>query len=135
MPVIQWSTDFELDQPVMDDTHREFVECLNRLAEAPAGDLPARLDDFIAHTEAHFAQEDRWMEELEFPPIGCHMGEHANVLEVAREVRRRVAAGETQFAQTLAEAMAEWFPHHAQTMDAMLAHFIREKGYTPKKAA
>ena len=135
MPVIEWSPTFELDQPLMDDTHREFVDCLNRLAAAPPGELLARLDEFIAHTEAHFAQEDRWMEEIDFPPIGCHMGEHANVLEVAREVRRRVAGGEPQFARTLAEAMAEWFPNHAQTMDAMLAHYIREKGYQPKKAA
>ena len=119
----------------MDDTHREFVELLNRVAASPENGLLASLDEFIAHTEAHFGQEERWMEALQFPPLHCHQGEHANVLEIMREVRKRVACGETHLGRTLAEAIAEWFPQHATSMDTVLALFMAQVGFAPEAHA
>ena len=131
MPLLEWSAALELGQPLMDETHRDFVEFLNRLDAAAGADSLLRLDEFIAHTEEHFGQEEAWMERTAFPPLGCHKGEHDNVLEVMREVRRRVAAGEAHYARTLTAALAEWFPHHAATMDAMLAEFMQSAGFDP----
>ena len=92
-PLIEWSETLVLDQPAMDLTHREFVALLNRVGEAGEGELLARLDEFIAHTEAHFGQEEAWMEAMQFPALGCHRAEHEGVLETMHEVRKRVAGG------------------------------------------
>jgi hemerythrin len=124
MTVLTWSDALAVGHGAMDDTHHEFVEHLNRVATAPDAELLARLDQFIAHTEAHFAQEEAWMAASDFPASACHLGDHQNVLEVSREVRRRVVAGELQYARTLAQALAEWFPLHAGSMDAVLALFL-----------
>ncbi len=118
----------------MDDTHRGFVEQLNRVGEAADSAVLAALDDFIAHSEAHFGQEERWMDAIEFPPRGCHRGEHEKVLETVREVRRRVEAGDVRLGRTLAEALAEWFPQHAMSMDAILAMYMAEIGYRPDES-
>ena len=131
MAALEWSAALELGQPVMDATHRDFVRFLNQLDAATGADSLARIDEFIAHTEVHFGQEEAWMERTAFPPFGCHKGEHDNVLEVMREVRRRVAAGETHYARNLTAALAEWFPQHAATMDAMLAEFMQSAGLDP----
>ena len=40
------------------------------------------------------------------------------------EVRRRVALGEADLGQRLAEEMPLWFEHHVDTMDNMLAQFM-----------
>jgi hemerythrin len=130
-PVLAWSAQLALGQSVMDDTHREFVAQLNRVGDAVDSGVLAALDDFIAHTEAHFAQEEQWMEATAFPPLGCHRAEHAKVLETAHEVRKRVAAGDIHLGRMLAEALAEWFPQHATSMDAMLALFMQQTGYVP----
>lgn len=130
-PLLAWSSELALDQTTMDDTHREFVDLLNRVAAVPEAELPASLDAFIAHTEAHFGEEERWMQEFAFPPLHCHQGEHANVLEVMREVRRRVADGQVHLRKTLTEAIAEWFPQHAGSMDAVLALYMKQIGYAP----
>ena len=129
MPLMEWSEELVLGQPAMDGTHREFVELLNRLGAAGEGDLLARLDEFIAHTEAHFGQEEAWMEAMQFPPLGCHRAEHEGVLEIMREVRNRIAGGEPHYGQVLAKAIAEWFPLHAQSMDTVLALYIRQTGF------
>ena len=130
-PLLEWSDQLSVAQSTMDETHREFVDLLNRVGAAGEDELLASLDAFIAHTEEHFGAEERWMAELAFPPRGCHGGEHANVLEVAREVRKRVAAGEVRLAATLAEAMAEWFVQHAGSMDTVLAMYMKQIGYVP----
>jgi len=135
MPLMEWSEELVLDQPAMDGTHREFVELLNRLGAAGEGDLLARLDEFIAHTEAHFGQEEAWMEAMQFPPLGCHRIEHEGVLEIMREVRKRIAGGETHFGEVLARAVAEWFPLHAGSMDVVLALYMQQTGFEPPAPA
>jgi hemerythrin-like metal-binding protein len=134
-PVLAWSEQLAIGQATMDDTHREFVEQLNRVGAAADSAVLAALDDFIVHTEAHFGQEERWMDAIEFPPRGCHRGEHEKVLETVREVRKRVEAGDVRLARTLAEALAEWFPQHATSMDAILAMYMTQIGYQPEEAA
>ena len=134
MPVMQWNESLVLDRGVMDETHEEFIELLNRLADAPDEKMLAVLDEFIAHTEEHFAQEQRWMEQMTYPPLTCHVREHDGVLETAHEVRRRVAAGEMRFGQVLARAVAEWFSNHAASMDNVLALYMKEVGYKPEDA-
>ena len=129
MPLLEWSDALRLGQSVMDETHREFVELLNRFGAAGDADRLARLDEFIAHTEAHFRQEEAWMERMEFPPLACHRTEHEGVLEIMREVRKRIAGGEAHYGAVLAQAIAEWFPLHAGSMDTVLALFIRESGF------
>lgn len=131
MPLMEWSNELVLDDGVIDDTHKEFVDLLNRMYDAPDDQLLTILDEFIAHTEAHFAQEQRWMEELAFPPLSCHANEHAGVMEITREVRRRTADGDMRFGKVLAQGIAEWFANHAATMDLMLAQYIEQHGYEP----
>ena len=133
MPVMEWNESLMLDRGVMDETHREFVELLNRLGDAPADRLLSVLDEFIAHSEAHFSQEQRWMQSLEFPPLQCHVDEHESVMQVAREVRVRALAGETRFGPVLAKAVAEWFAKHAASMDAVLSLYMKEKGFEPDR--
>ncbi len=124
MTVLAWSDELAVGHDAMDRTHQQFVELLNTMGAAQGEAILASVDAFIAHTEAHFAQEEAWMDEFQFPRAGCHRAEHHNVLEVAKEVRRRVVDGGTQYARTLAEALAEWFVVHASSMDVMLAIFM-----------
>ena len=135
MSVMEWNESLVLGQGLMDETHREFIELLNRVAAAPDQEMLAVLDEFIRHTEAHFAQEQLWMEQMTYPPLTCHVREHDGVLETAREVRRRVAAGEARFGQVLARAVAEWFSNHAASMDNVLALYMKEVGYMPEETA
>jgi len=133
-PVLAWSDQLAIGQSLMDDTHREFVAQLNRVGEAADDGVLTALDDFIAHTEVHFSQEEQWMDAIEFPPRGCHRGEHEKIMETVRAVRTRVAAGDARLGRTLAEALAEWFPQHATSMDAILALYMTEIGYQPEES-
>lgn len=129
MAAIEWTDKLALGVEQIDDTHREFVACVNAVADASDEDVVAALDALRAHTEAHFAQENRWMAETAFPPSHCHLTEHEGVLEVIREVQGYVAQGKPQVARVLARELASWFEGHAATMDAMLAQWLRAQDY------
>ncbi len=136
MNTLNWSDDYVLQQPRMDGTHREFVALLGGLEAALAqgtGAALAALQVLAEHTEAHFAQEERWMGALGFAPENCHSLQHGQVLELVREVARRQAeAADNELAGRLVAALAEWFPIHAQMMDAALAMTMAERGFDPE---
>ncbi len=126
--LVEWTEDLVLGVEKMDSTHREFVERLNALGVALDQTLLAGLDAFIGHTVEHFEQERRWMESMEFPPTHCHKEEHDGVLAIMREVRSMVAEGKFELGRVLVRELAPWFTHHAATMDAALALYIKANG-------
>ncbi|MFL6680141.1 MAG: hemerythrin domain-containing protein [Burkholderiaceae bacterium] len=135
MSKLQWSDALSLDLPMMDATHREFVDLLATVADAPDGDLVAAWVRLIDHTDAHFAQEDRWMAQTRFASGNCHATQHDVVLTVLREGLSAGAAGQLEAIRQLARELAAWFPQHAQTMDAALALHLRNVGFDPVTGA
>ena len=129
MALMEWQEALALGVAPMDATHRQFVDHLNVLAAAPDEALLGVLDAFIAHTEAHFAQESLWMRATRFPPTHCHEAEHEGVLGVMRDVRRFVAEGKVHVGRVLAAELPAWLRNHIATMDGALAHFIQAVGY------
>ena len=114
-PVFTWSDRFLLGHRTIDDTHREFVDCVDALLRASDAEIPAALEAFARHAEAHFAQEDAWLSAADFPTGGdCHIDEHAKVMAAVREVQERVAKGEVEIARDNALAGAHLTPPRAR---------------------
>lgn len=135
MPSLSWSDELALAHPQMDATHQEFVELLAAAETALAGsaeDGLAAYEALVEHTEQHFGQEDRWMAATGFARENCHGFQHAQVLQLMREVGR--LAREQQDFGPLGRVLPElaaWFPAHAQTMDAALASHLDQLGFDP----
>jgi hemerythrin len=128
MTALAWTDALRLQHDELDRTHEEFVALLNEVGEAdPPWPAFQRL---LAHTEAHFAMEEAWMQQLGFEPENCHASQHRMVLELMREVGTRYAAGEHEPLARLVPALAEWFPQHAEMMDAALV-FTLQQSATP----
>jgi hemerythrin-like metal-binding protein len=134
MDRLAWDARFELGVRRMDDTHREFVALVNALQAADDGSFASRLEALIEHTVEHFDQENRWMAASSFGPP-CHTAEHHNVLELMREVQRRVLAGDLEVGRRLAAELGPWFEHHASTMDTILASHMVQVGFDPDREA
>ena len=135
MTSLTWSPEIALDHPEMDQTHIEFVELL-AAAEAALlrsqGEGLVAYDALVEHTVGHFGQEDRWMAATGFTPDNCHSYQHAQVLELMREVSR-LARDEADFGpltRVLPE-LAKWFVQHAQSMDAALASHLQQVAFDP----
>ena len=126
---LPWTDAFLLGHAAMDRTHREFVAVVDELLRSDDAGLAGRLSAFIAHAEAHFGEEDRWMTESGFPPRDCHIDEHAAVLRSAHEVLPLVRAGDVLIGREFAAELARWFPSHADHLDSALSHWLVKKSH------
>lgn len=134
MSTLDWSDTLVLNQPELDHTHEEFVDLLNRFGDTlDRGEdaLPA-FKALLAHTEEHFAMEERWMAATGFEPENCHSSQHAMVLNVMREVVRYAEElGDREPMPIVRQELAQWFPGHAEMMDAALVYTMQQRGFDP----
>ena len=120
-----WSEQLAVGDARMDDTHAEFVDQLNALLATPVAQQLPLYRAFLDHTVEHFAQEERWMLATGFAPDNCHASHHATILDTMRAVIPHFENDDPEIITRLAEALAEWFPQHAASMDAGLAMHLR----------
>ena len=130
LPDLIWDAAFCNDLQEMDRTHEEFVGLYNQLLHATESQYIVLLDTFIAHTEAHFAQENAWMQAIDFPH--CHREEHERVLDVLRDVQTNLRQGHSEALTTLIKELPDWFDAHVNGMDAALAAYMRAVGFSPE---
>ncbi len=109
----------------MDSTHQEFIALVNSLGCADDEAFPELFRELLEHTEAHFTAENHLMEEVRFPPIQIHMGEHHRVLEQARHIAEQVAGGSITAGRSFVQSLPSWFREHAATMDSALAACVK----------
>ena len=131
-PPCVWTDAYALGFSQMDDTHREFVECVDTLLNAPDTDFAKALDAFAEHAEKHFDQEAVWMKTTDFPATDCHIDEHNAVLKSVHELQAMLAnnvENSIRIGHGLAEELVRWFPGHADYMDSALAQWMVKKQF------
>ena len=126
---LPWSSALSVSDARMDDTHEEFVTLLNQLLATPQDQQLPLYRAFIAHTEQHFAQEERWMLATGFAADNCHASHHATILETMHAVVEHFEKDDPEIITRLAEALVEWFPQHTASMDAGLALHLKTVGF------
>lgn len=122
-----WDDAFAVGHGSMDDTHHEFVDCLDALLRASDAQQHAALNAFEDHARRHFLEEDQAMRASAYGSAGCHVDEHAAVLQSLDEVRAALAEGRHDVVRHFAQALADWFPRHAQVMDLGLARWLNQR--------
>ena len=130
--MIDKSTIPQVAFPMMNEVHNEEADLLNILEsllkqehiDTQAVDNTVKA--LIAHTQVHFANEERLMHEVSFPAFMMHQGEHLRVLgEMKHTVSRWQAEQDTELLNAyFLGSLQEWLMLHISTMDTMTAQFI-----------
>jgi hemerythrin len=123
-PAFSWQADFFVGDAEMDETHVEFVDCVNALLTADDDALSQALERLADHARRHFSLEDQAMRRSVYDNAKCHVDEHAAVLRSVDEVRAALVEGRVSVVRAFAQALADWFPEHARVMDQGLAGWL-----------
>ncbi len=126
--VLAWDDSLLAGHGPMDDTHREFVDLVNRLLTCPPAVALQCLEAFAAHSARHFSEEKAWMSASAFPSAQCHLDEHDKVQASVDQVLSHLRAGLAGQAlvRSLARHLADWFPGHVAHMDSALAAWLTQ---------
>lgn len=121
----------------MNEVHREEVALINQLGElviagvegSPDSEaISFKLNEWVAHTRAHFEGENKMMKEYGFPPYPVHMGEHQQALSRIESLQQQWL-GDNQLdrlAEYIFVEWLEWFKAHVNSMDMVTARFLSQ---------
>jgi hemerythrin-like metal-binding protein len=123
--LIQWQDRFSTGIAAIDHEHRQLVDLINRID----GDFDAQdrvltgalLGELLAAISAHFALEERVMQERAYAGYAEHKADHERLLDDIRDIMDDAERGRPEtYRSALAPRLDAWFSRHFQTMDAKL---------------
>jgi hemerythrin-like metal-binding protein len=109
---------------MMDQDHLRIEKMFEAASHAPDEDLPVPYRDIARELAAHFAREEDFLREKQFPGLNCHLAQH-NVLlaEMAHGEPLKSAGGELR--RRMLFVMPQLVLSHVTTMDRMAAAFLK----------
>lgn len=115
----------------MNVVHAEEIEQLNHIetmldTESSEAELADALEALFKHTRDHFANEERLMREVGFPPYEMHKAEHDRVLNEFQLMMLdwRTKKDNTILRDYICTETPQWLHQHIASMDTMTANFI-----------
>lgn len=109
----------------IDDWHQSVMQLASQLVHCHDYEVPDIYRTMLSVLEQTFGQEQRLMEEFQFPAIQCHLEQHARVLATLHHLHPAVMNGEHAIARRVGgELLPEWFQLHIATQDAALGVWV-----------
>ena len=109
-----------------DAQHQVLFEILDMLKEPTADrQVLCKLD---AYTEYHFALEEQYMRELDYPGRLAHEQSHERFRKEISELVNGEQEPDAQFRDIIATFLTEWLTRHVFGIDKELEDFILKSG-------
>ncbi len=133
IPIFQWRKEYNTNIKKMDDDHRALFESANKLyEEILSGRNQSVLEDtlkfLIRYTEEHFSQEEKLMEDYDFPEYEAHIKQHVRLIEEVQELQSKYAAGEIPMDMSIVNLLKDWIINHILTEDRKYGPHLNQKG-------
>jgi hemerythrin len=134
MALMEWSDKLSVGVAQFDAEHRRLVGMVNDLFDAvQAGKgkeaLGGILEELIAYTETHFANEEEIMREHGYDEVDGHKSEHELLTRQVHEIRRKYMAGASAtLSMEVMNFLKNWLIKHIQGTDRKYSRFMNQHG-------
>jgi len=129
-----------LDVEEMQKTHEEEIAMLNELDKlaiqygmdksdkSKLSQMETKLDEYLEHVKAHFANEERLMRKYDFPAYEKHkMAHDIFLMDVSIAIKQWKHSGDIDKVIRFVRNSPEWIVMHINTVDAPTATYIARK--------
>ena len=120
----------------MQETHESEIKILNDIDKMAIGldmgnvelsDLEAKINEYIEHVNKHFANEERLMQEYNFPSYEMHKMAHDMFLADLQYATSQWRRGDIKKIINFVRKTPEWIVMHVNSVDAPTADYIARK--------
>ncbi|MFC2074491.1 hemerythrin family protein [Campylobacterota bacterium] len=121
----------------MQQTHEDEIKILNAIDnlaisldrdEATLEELESKINEYLVHVKAHFANEERLMQKYDFPKYVMHKTAHDMFLEeLDSAVKLWKRYEDINKITNFIRRTPEWIVLHVNTVDAPTANFLTTK--------
>ncbi|MGA3371229.1 MAG: bacteriohemerythrin [Terracidiphilus sp.] len=133
MPWISWEPELSVGVKELDDDHRELIGMLNEIHATANGRQNQGLSDLVervvASAKAHFAHEERLLDEAGYPEADAHYKEHDRMIAKALSVQAAFRCGSPcALSQEFFDFLRDWLIHHIRECDKSYGPSLNAKG-------
>ena len=133
IPIFQWREEYNTHIKEMDDHHRALFQTANKLyEEIQSGRNKSVMEDtlnfLIRYTEEHFSQEEKLMEDYDFPDCEDHIKHHVRLIQEVNELKSKYAAGDIRMDMSMINFLKDWIINHILTEDRKYGPYLNDKG-------
>jgi len=128
---MKWHESYETGNAMVDKDHKELFGLVNDLINTSFSNQSAKAVDAIdflsGYVLRHFANEERLMDESDYPDSAVHKKQHSDFVAVVTDYRTRLESGKSDdIMLEVNKAVVEWLSGHVLGSDKALAVHYRE---------
>jgi hemerythrin len=127
MAFADWSEKYTVHDKELDEQHHSLFSLVNDLHKAILAkhgreEVGHTIDKMIAHTQDHFAAEERLMQACSYPDYQHHKEEHEKLAKQVSEMNRELRKADSDVApDVLAILVKDWLVGHILNVDKKFA--------------
>lgn len=116
---INWTAQYSVGVPEMDEQHKELIKLINKLyiAMRDRGNVQDVMDGVVQYTVKHFRDEEALMKNMGYQGLGQHLTMHKKVIAQVQHFSKRVQAKEKGIEKKLLIFLKEWLLNHIVKQD------------------
>ena len=131
MTLFEWTSDYELDIPQIDDQHKELVEMINDLYASIKGRhsgeaVNTTLNKLLKYVNVHFETEESSMQERNYPGLEDQIQLHNELRMKVLELKKRHLQGQDIATFELLNFLVDWLKEHISNTDRAYGEYIQK---------
>jgi hemerythrin len=131
--MIEWDDEYSVGISRIDDEHKQFIDIINMaIATKERNGTPEELKEVLhritMYAITHFATEENYMIEFNYPEYQYHKEEHHDFSKKIIEYCDRVTDGDSQLANKILEYLKQWLVNHIQVTDRKYIDCFKRNG-------
>ncbi len=132
MALIDWTNDFETGIVQVDDQHRKLVEIVNKFDDAAKRGKGSRvmneiLTDLLSYTAEHFVDEEKLLEDAEYPKLKQHKSQHRQLLQKVERLQFEFDQQGKRITVEVREFLKYWLINHILKEDKAYVPTLMQK--------
>jgi hemerythrin len=128
--LLEWHDEDSVGIKELDIQHQNILNLINSLqADDDDGDfdkLSLVISSMIHHSYTHFASEERYLLEADYPDFKHHVLEHVTFIMRTLELSLKIKEGAKGSRMELLHYLKDWYSKHILGMDRLYIPFLKD---------
>lgn len=122
MKYIRWNEELSVDNPIIDEQHKELFRTINEFYTAIAekkNKLATQkvIEEMEKYIKTHFTSEEIMMKNAGYEGLNQHLNEHQFYIEKVQDLRERYEQGRLILSLEVTNFIKDWITNHIMVTD------------------
>ncbi|MFH1197156.1 MAG: bacteriohemerythrin [bacterium] len=132
MSKIVWRKEYEIGIELIDNQHKSLFELLVKVdVDSNENDrkriVKEALFSLVDYTKTHFADEEAFMQRINYPKQLEHQAQHRVLIDQIVEILKKIKAGNYNINEKIMEILKNWIFKHIMDHDKQIGEFFQAK--------